>query len=220
MASINSITFDLSDCSLREQSEGHRGWMNSLQVAQKLQFQPGPPEWPFDLTNPIGATDFYRRQCMQNGGAALSIEVTTVTGAEALLGLFKYRAPIPGSLAMYYVGILWIPFQECRFQINVEAMEVGTTGTREAAVMLILGDAWPKPRPNTLQVVTSSKDLIEQLARTPVRRLPSDDEQYDKSFPDHPLSRVRARLGRVMATLRLDSGALSLTPFHIPVTDL
>ena len=76
----------------------------------------------------------------------LAMERTTAAGAEALRGLFKYRAPVPGSLAMYYVGILWLPFQECNFRINIEAVETGITCVRESAVMVIAGDSWPMPQ--------------------------------------------------------------------------
>lgn len=214
---IDSLTFDLSDCSLREQSENHRGWMNSGGVAHKLQFQLGPPEWQFDLTDPDAAIEFYRQQCAANSGVMLSMAVITAAGVEALRGLFKYRAPVPGSLAMYYVGILWLPFQACRYQINVESMETGTTGTREAAVMLIEGDKWPKPPADTPPIVLkSAEELFERLGSSPVRQLPSDEERYDHSFPTHPLSKVRARLAEVTATLKLNAAKGSLKPFRIP----
>jgi hypothetical protein len=216
MAGIESLTFDLTDCSLREQSESHRGWMNSAGVAHSLRFNPGPPDWPFDLTSPDAAAEFYRKQCAHNGGVMLAMEVTTAAGVEALRGLFKYRAPVPRSLAMYYVGILWVPFRECNFQVNVEAMEAGTTGTREAAVMLIEGDRWPKPPADTPPVVLkSAEELFARLGSAPVRQLPSDDERHDASFPRHPLSQVRARLAEVVATARLDPGAGPLTPFRV-----
>ncbi len=34
--------------------------------------------------------------------------MTTVAGAEALRGVFKYRSPVPASLGMYYAGILFL----------------------------------------------------------------------------------------------------------------
>jgi len=128
VANVDSLTFDLTDCSLRQQSSSHRGWMSSAGVAHMLRFHSGPPEWRFDLTDPRAAIEFYQQQCADNGGVMLGMERTSVAGAEALRGLFKYRAPIPDSLAMYYVGILWLLFGECNFQLNIEATETGTTG--------------------------------------------------------------------------------------------
>lgn len=215
-ASLDSLTFDLTDYSLEKQDESHRAWTSSHHVVDLLRFAPTPPDWPFDLTDPEAASAFYRQQCADNGGVMLSMDVTEAGGNEALHGLFKYRAPTPRSLAMYYVGILWVPFQKCNFQVNVEAMEGGRTGVREAAVMLIEKDAWPMPAPGTPPIaVKSAEEMFARMRSTPVRRLPSDDAMYDKSFPDHPLSRVRARLSEVMSTMKLDAGARAMKPFRI-----
>ncbi|MFO0757459.1 MAG: hypothetical protein U0359_13260 [Byssovorax sp.] len=210
------MTFDLTDCTLQNDEENRRGWLSSAGVGHMLRFDPEPPEWPFDLTSPEVAADFYRRQCAENGGVMLSMSVTTVGGCEALHGLFKYRAPVPQSLAMYYVGILWIPFQDATFQLNVEAMEKGRTGAREAAVMLIEGDAWPKPPADAQPIrVKSVEEMFGHMRSAPVRQLPSDDEKYDRSFPEHPLSKVRARISQVMATLSLDESARTMRPFRV-----
>jgi hypothetical protein len=107
MVSVNSVTFDLSDCILREQSEAELAWMNSACVAHRLCLHAGPPRWQFDFTTPSAAAEFYRQQAAENGGAMLSLDPVTAAGVEGLRGLFKYRAPVPGSLAMYYVGIEW-----------------------------------------------------------------------------------------------------------------
>ncbi len=216
MIGIESLTFDLTNCSLQEESESHRGWMDTNGVAHTLQFLAGPPKWPFDLTDPNAATAFYRQQCADNGGVMLAMEPAAVDGAEGLRGLFKYRAPVPDSLAMYYVGILWLPFQPCSFQMNIEAMEAGTTGAREAAVMLIERDTWPEaPQETEPILVNNAEELFARMAATSVRHLPSDDERYDASFPDHPLSLVRARLAEVIASLKLDPDTRALRPFRI-----
>lgn len=216
MAGIDSLTFDLADGSLREQSEVHRAWMTPDGVAHTLRYRPGPPEWPFDLTDPDAAAAFYGRQCAEFGGVMLSMDVLTADGVEALRGLFKYRAPVPVNLAMYYVGILWLPFQGHNYQINIEAMETRTTGAREAAVMLIEGDAWPRPSEDAEPVVVASaEELLTRLGSSPVRQLPSDRETYDRSFPDHPLSRVRARMARAIASLRLDPAVRELEPYRV-----
>jgi hypothetical protein len=117
---------------------------------------------------------------------------------------------------MYYVGILWVPFQECCYQINIEAMEVGVTGGREAAVMLIEKDKWPSPSEGTAPVMLKSADeLFERLGAAPIRQLPSDAEKYDSSFPDHPLSKVRFRLAQVTSTLKLERHGAGLNPYRV-----
>lgn len=215
MVSINSLTFDLSDCSLREQTEKSRLWVNSSNVAHMLRFEPCSPDWPFDLTDSTAATEFYQRQSQDLGGVMLSLEVTTVAGAEALRGLFKYRAPT-NIFAMYYVGILWLPFQNCNFQINVEAIETGLTGARETFGVIIEPDSSPRLPPNTPPVpFVSAEESFRRLESAPVCQWPSDSEQYDELFPDHPLSKVRRRITEVMATLEIDPNAKPLMPFRI-----
>lgn len=214
--SVDSLTFDLTDCSLHQQGDNERGWINPARVAHTLRFWFGPPDWPFDLRDPEGAADFYREQCADKGGVMLSMGVATLGGHEALHGLFKYRAPAPRNLAMYYVGILWIPFREGSFQVNVEAMELGQTGGREAAVSLIERDAWPKAPAGTPPIkVKSVQEMFAHMGSQPIRQLPSDDEKYDQSFPDHPLSKVRARLSEVMATLKFDASVAAMRPFRV-----
>lgn len=174
MVSIDSLTFDLAECSLQEQSGDHKLWVSSTGVGHRLQFDLGPIDWPFDLTDSTAGAEYYRRQCEELGGAMLSLEVTLIAGVEALRGLFKYRAP--NCIAMYYVGILWLPFQECRFQINVEAIETGLTGAREVFVYITEPELRPTPPSDTPAV--SLKSAEEPLGPLPVSTGPSDNERY------------------------------------------
>ena len=215
MPGIYSISFDLVDSSLVEQSSNHRMWMNSQRVAHMLRFNHGPLDWPFGLSDPDAARWFYHRQCEDNGGVMLSADVVQAAGAEALWGVFKYRIPVQDSTGMYYVTILWIPFQQCRFQLNIEAAELGTTGVRECAVMVMLGDKWPMPPQKEIPHIESEEQLRELYRSAPVRQLPSDEPEYDGAFPQHPLSMVRARMARVLETVRLDGDARRLSPYRI-----
>jgi hypothetical protein len=225
MPSIHSIGFDLTDCRLREQSRNHRCWVSDDAVAHLLQYNDGPIDWPFDLTDPDAARFFYFNQCNGNNGVMLDCDVITVAGGtlEALRGLFKYHAPHPPkSLGMAYVGILWIPFATCRFQINAESMELGDTGFREAMVMATMGDAWPKPeQQGELPRIENDEQLQAMydaaLAKPPLQ-LPSDDAHFDAQFPDHPLTKVRARLDKIVATVKFDASVKSLAPFRIGQT--
>lgn len=214
MAGMESLAFDVAGCTPGESSENHRFWMNAAGVAHLLRFRAVPVDWPFDLTMPDAAAAFYRQQCIDNQGVMLSMDVLKASGLEALSGLFKYRAPEPGSLAMCYVGILWIPFGDCNYQINIEAVEAGTTGIREATVMMLEGDKWPIPDAEPV-VLAEGESLFERMRATPLRIIPSDSAAYDATFPSHPLSLVRARLGEVAATLGGDASLAALKPFRV-----
>jgi hypothetical protein len=218
MASVDSLTFDLADCELAQQTDSERNWVSPRCVAYRLKFDRRVIYWPFDLTDQAAARDFYRRECEQNAGVMLEMEPVTAAGVEGLSGVFKYRSPVLGSLAMVYVGILWLPFRDCWFQVNVEAVEQGTTGFREAVVMAIEGDNWPMEPQAEIPVINSQAELDALYAKArerPMRRLPSDDPKYDASFPQHPLSLVRAGLARVIATVQLDTDAHGLLPHRV-----
>jgi hypothetical protein len=218
MASVDSLTFDLADCELVQQADSERIWISPENVACRLKFDRGVIYWPFDLTDPASAREFYRRECEQNAGVMLEMEPVTAAGVEGLCAVFKYRSPVPGSLGMAYVGILWLPFRDCRFQVNVEAIEQGTTGIREAAVMVIEGDKWPVEPQAEIPVINSQEELDALYAKArerPLRRLPSDDPKHDAGFPRHPLSLVRAGLARVIATAQLGPDARGLRPHRV-----
>lgn len=218
MVTVASLTFDLENCTLEEQSEGHRFWRSNVGVAHLLRFNAAPVDWAFDLSTPDTAASFYRQQCSDNRGVMLAMEVLKQGSIAMLSGLFKYRSPTPGSLAMYYVGILWIPFKDCRYQINIEAVETGTTGVREAAVMMIEGDKWPLPSMDVEPtVVADGESMFETMRSAPLRELLSDKPDYDQMFPEHPLSLVRSRLAKVAATVSGDADLVSLKPFSFGV---
>lgn len=173
-----------------------RSSLKSSNVCHLLRFEPGSPDWPFDLTDSTAATELYQRQSKDLGRVMLSLKVTTVAGAEALRGLFNYRAAT-NIFAMYYAGILWLPFQNCNFQINVEAMENGLTGARETFAVIIDHNSWPSPPPDTPPVPFESvEESFRRLMSAPVCQWPSDNERYDKPLPNHPLSKVRTRIWR------------------------
>jgi hypothetical protein len=219
MPDIDSIGFDLHGCALREQSKGHRAWVSDQRVAHLLRFEEGPPNWPFDLSDPDAAAYFYFNQSTDMKGAMLSMDVLHACGGEVevLRGLFKYRAPVPKSLAMAYVGILWIPFETCRFQINVEAMEMGETGLREAMAMAVEPEGWPQQE-GPVPIIENEEQLAamyEKASQEPAQEFPSDDVKWDVGFPDHPLTKVRLRLTKIANSLKLDQGARALKPFRI-----
>ncbi len=63
--------------------------------------------------------------------------------------------------------------------------------------------------------VESTEELLEKLSAAPVRALPSDNEDYDRFFPDHPLSLVRSILDRTQTTAALDDATRLSRPFRL-----
>lgn len=229
MPNIDSIKFDMTNCGelLQSAPEG-KLWMNDeYGMAHLLRFS-GTVEWPFDLTDVEGARRFYGDQCASAGGVMLSMDVFEVEKIEVLRGIFKYRSPEPQSLAMMFVGILWIPFTNMTYQLNVEALERGTTGIREATVMALDPEKfpdpsvlqrcpWPQAEPDAEPVqVSSMEEMFQRMRESKLHQLPSDDRQFDDMYPQHPLSLVRKRLDMISRTLKIDKNFWeTLKPFRL-----
>lgn len=190
-----------------QESDELRLWMGDEDLAVLLRFRMEKPSWGFDLTDLPGAAHYYGKQCQDNDGALISLNVSQDNGIELMHGMFKYQAPNSPPRTNLYVGIIWIPFKNCNFQINVEAIERGAPGTRETAVMLLLGDKYPKSDEPPVKV-TSAEELFARMNESKVKRVPADDEEHDGRFPDHALSRVRNRMKKIRSTLNITSDQL------------
>ena len=211
MHDLSAVKFDVSDCTLREQSEEHFGWSNSNGVYVVLRLPKGATNWPFDFNDVDAATKFFSEQSASNGGALLEMGLVTVGGHVGLRGLFKYRSPIPQSMGMMFVSILWIRLGDRTAQINVESVEQGDTGVREAAVSLMIEEKTEAAAPDEPVLVESMEEMFAHMRAQPLRALPSDSSQYDQAFPDHPLSKVRHRMAHLVDTLSIVAGEEDVT---------
>jgi len=81
--------------------------------------------------------------------------------------------------------------------------------------MVILGDSWPIVEQEEIPIINNDEELKALYRAAKVRQLPSDEEKYDEGFPEHPLSRVRARLRAVEATAKLNLEGGALRSFRI-----
>ncbi|NHZ94329.1 hypothetical protein [Massilia sp. CCM 8734] len=209
MSSNSSVKFDVSDCTLREQSEEHFGWSNANGVYIVLRV-PKSTNWSFDVHDIDTATRYFSQQSASNGGVLLEMDVVSVGGQTALRGLFKYRSPLPQSMGMMFVSILWIRLGDATAQINVESIEQGTTGVREATVCVMTGESPASASPNVPVLMDSIEDMFADMRARPLHVLPSDNSQYDQMFPDHPLSKVRHRMAQLEATLSIGAKEVAL----------
>jgi hypothetical protein len=214
MPSINSVNFDLSDCKLVEQSDGHRMWSGKDGIYYCLRVFGLPIAEHFDLSDITAASHFFSRQCSENKGVMLEMDIIGIQQFKALRGLFKYRSPIPKSLGMMFVHIIWIPFQKWMIQFNIESVEIGTTGARETAVMMIEGGPKLEDLKNQKPIIANSaEDMFTQMRASPLRAISADNEKYDQMFSDHPLSKVRRRMKEILPTFIISASPSDLISF-------
>lgn len=153
---------------------------------------PVPPDLP-----PLGDIEAVRdtyRTTLGDFGGLVSVDVRRINGLDAVRTLFKVGIPHQDR-GRAYMGGLTFPFRSCSLVIHVQCIEQGMTGLREAAVLTVLMN-------EGMQFAADESGVMQGWASDPYRpqahsaflRNHADDERWDASFPDHPLSRVRAHL--------------------------
>jgi hypothetical protein len=61
----------------------------------------------------------------------------------------------------------------------------------------------------------SPEEMFVRMRSAPLRRIASDDEEWDELFPEHPLTKVRGYLGHVASTLVIDPGLRGASPYRV-----
>jgi hypothetical protein len=107
-----------------------------------------------------------------------------------------------------------LPFRDFNFVVKVQSIEHGTTGVREATLALAHPNESPTVGSSEPIVVESMDELFARMHQAPIQRTASDDAQHDKLFPGHPLSRVRATLTQLEASLVLDHEIFQAAPIR------
>ncbi len=216
---ISWVKFDNGDFQVLVDEPSKIFWQNPSGVVQLIQYE-GRADWPFDLDDMDAARLFYGNQCTSYGGVMLCLDKTTISSVDTLHGIFKYRA-IDKGMAMHFIGIIWIPFEDCIWQMNIESIEQGWTGVREAVVFT----KHPELEREIKQIpeeisnkFTCQEDVHAYIKAQPLHVLASDDERFDSVVEIHPLTLVRRRMRRVLETMNFAPEVLQLKKFKLPHT--
>lgn len=200
-----SVRFDTSPFVQRSQG-GIVGWL-SPQFGEQVTI------WGFDQVPDLPARSsderaLYRDLAVKAAevGCLIEASVTTIGGVLAVYQLVKL--PLPDAPAgQAFVGTFILPKTDRSVVVKVQSLEQGTTGLREAVLMNQVGfERWVMPHPYA----------PELNGRLPFHA--GDDPRYDTSFPEHPLTRVRACLQHVARTAEVDPGFAALPPFALFAT--
>lgn len=176
---------------------------------------------PPDIPHPLGQIElirkFYRRLVAAHG-ALIEVENCSVSNLSGLQTILKFPMDEHG---MIYVGSVTLPFVDQSYVIKIQAPEKGTTGIRDSivAMKLGMGVANMQPPPTGLKRLFASKvepwfqDPYDPQFWSPIMRNRSDSPEYDKDFPEHPLSQVREFLGNLSGSLTFNPDIFKLIPF-------
>jgi hypothetical protein len=169
-----------------------------------------------------GSLESLRRQMraslLDSGGGLLEHDVVSCARTRAVRSVVRLREPASDEHPHppnQYVASFLLPFADFSFVIKAMCAEGGMTGYREAIIggraMASGAVTWSGDRPEGWVIPSPA-------GTTPLDANLSEDPALDAELPDHPLSIVRAAIGGVQSTLRLDESVLSAPPFPLPAT--
>lgn len=210
MISIRSISFDTTDWIQLEATETCVTWHNQRREVLFLHYFPIRPDIPCSLNDVATLRDSYRRGVNQSGGGLVSVNVVRVQGLLGTRTIFKFPQQ-PSGIA--YVASLTFPFRDFSFVIKLQCPENEPTGTREAVVLeqlLKTGEISIGPESNP---IGWSRDPYEPNLVAGTQMTLAEEIKYDEHFPEHPLSRARGFLTRVVNSINFTPEVLSSPAF-------
>lgn len=193
--SINSVVFTTFGWDLVEDREFKKTWVNKEKTALVgiHFFDKHPSDIPTKLSDLNGIRNHFRNRIVEQlDGGLIRCEISNLKGNEAMEMIVKQPNQPSG---MSYNGSFTIPFKGYNFVIKVQAVEVGMTGMREALTM----DKWLKesggPKIDDDGKMTGfAKDPYDESFTKGRLMNYSEKEEFDKDFPDHPLTIVRTKM--------------------------
>ena len=205
MPGIRSISFLTEGWTLGEESAAKLAWGNGLGDILSLNFIALRPDLPSSLSELLAIRGMYRAHLAPVDGALVEVEPEEIASVPVLRTIFKFPQRPHG---MSYVGAFTIPRAEFSFVIKVSCAERGVTGMRDAVAL----DRHLATNPDPI-FRGWAQDPYDPTFESPTLRNQSDDEEWDALFPEHPLSRVRAGLGKLRASVVIGDDVRASRPW-------
>ena len=214
---LRSVKFNTEGWNSAIEGESHRQWENEIGDVLSLNYHAMPPDLLSPLSDIARIREQYRPLVAESGGALVEVEAGQLQDLPALRTVFKFPQVPYG---MYYVGAWTIPRRSFSFTAKISCFEIGTTGVRDAVLLdMLLTDGTLKLDPAG-RPAGWFQDPYDANVKADVLRNRSDDEEWDGMFPEHPLSRARACLENIRATISFDQSVRGSAPFEgqLPVS--
>lgn len=154
------------------------------------------------LSDEMLAREYYRDNFAEQGIGIVQCDLVTVSGQMAVKTIGK---KIVQGQPTLYIGSLAIPMSDRSFVLSLYSQESGITGMRDTVIFSKLSSE----RDNFVSDPDSGKmngwvqDPYFPEYDGPCLRNLSESEEYDSQFPDHPLTKVRYRIGELVSSVEV-----------------
>jgi hypothetical protein len=212
MPSLASVTFDASGFAFDGESDGARVWYTPAGDGLGVWYFALKPDVDADVRSIEKVRRAVRSRVTSRGAAIVEVETTTTDGCLALRQIIKVPQQPHG---MTYIGSLLLPFRDFSFVVKVQCEERGTTGVREAIVLAeAMSDGRVTFDPKRKEALKGwMQDPYDPALPSGFHRNLAEAPEYDLSFPDHPLSRLRPVLAHLELTLRVTKEVRESPPY-------
>jgi hypothetical protein len=210
MVTIDSLQFDTVGWVLRKSSEAKVSWGNANGDRLRKRFSDRPPKLP----SPYALDElreYYRSLSRSESSGLISVDVLHAKGLTIVRSLFKHRM---ADDRCSYMGVLAFPFRDFSFTVQIQAVEAEhEASSRESAVREHFEQLW---KAGTEVRMAWEQDPYDASYQEPPLRCLADDERWDPQFPDHPLSRIRAAIGKILPSLVASRELKNAVPYRGP----
>jgi len=201
---IAGIRFDTSGWRLTDASPSTMSWSapdGSLVLTSEASPGDQMPGSLSDLRNQ------HRARARADGGDIVQVEVVRLACGDALQAIYKKRS----GLGHCYRGVTTVRSGPTRFRMESTIDEGGTTGLREATISAMLASCGEfavgeKNADGSFAIKGWTFDPYDPAFDADALNGIVDDWRLDEFMPQHPLSRTRASLRAIAASLTLDGG--------------
>ena len=165
-----------------------------------------PPSEMIEPNDQKGLQAVFRDEARFYKGGLVEVQTFDSGGVKCGLVTMKFQMktfdPKAGDGVAYQMNAI-IPLKHTSYVLQVAAAETGVTGVREATVTVI-----DMKQRNIPDITTEAKDFrrdpYDARFNPDALYTISDDRKWDKSFPDHPLSRIRQLMNELIKTWKLN----------------
>lgn len=207
MLTIEDIQFNSIGWLPHQTAEHCVVWKNSQGDLLTKCFYPSPPRMP-GLFRTQDLLNYYQQLVSAEQGAIISAELLHFKGTAISKLLFKTWAT---EEHYRYVGRLTLAYRDFSYTISLEACEQPGDEVRVQRAW----QAFEASQPAGTDLIASWFGEPTPEEEYPIRRTPADDLEWDREFPQHPLSRLRTELSRLLPTLQIGREVKNSSPHNV-----